>query len=185
MRRIVEPGAGKAPIPFHGRGRKLEHLADLERRQPSEELELDDATSARIESGEKEQFGQGSATGIGLRNGYIYYATPTSIVRYKLPAGELKPAGEVETVALDLPERRQHSDKGLAFDGKGGVYVDFGSPSNACQQPDRQPNVPGQDPCPLLDTYAGIIRFDENKLGQKPADGHRYSTGMRQEVGLT
>jgi hypothetical protein len=29
----------------------------------------------------KEQFGQGSATGIGLRNGYIYYATPTSIVR--------------------------------------------------------------------------------------------------------
>jgi hypothetical protein len=65
------------------------------------------------------------------------------------------------------------------------VYVNFGSPSNACQQPDRQPNVPGQDPCPLLETYAGIFRFDENKLGQKPADGRRYSTGMRQEVGLT
>jgi hypothetical protein len=133
----------------------------------------------------KEQFGQGSATGIGLRNGYIYYATPTQIIRYKLPAGQIKPTGEAEIVAQDLPERRQHADKGLAFDGKGGVYVNFGSPSNACQQPDRQPNVPGQDPCPLLDTYAGIFRFDENKLGQKPADGHRYSTGMRQEVGLT
>jgi len=133
----------------------------------------------------KEQFGQGSATGIGLRNGYIYYATPTSIVRYKLAAGQLKASGEAETVAQDLPERRSHADKGLAFDGRGGVYVNFGSPSNACQQPDRQPNVPGQDPCPLLETYAGIFRFDENKLGQKPADGRRYSTGMRQEVGLT
>jgi glucose/arabinose dehydrogenase len=133
----------------------------------------------------KEQFGQGSATGIGLRNGYIYYATPTSIVRYKLAAGQLKASGEAEIVAQDLPERRSHADKGLAFDGRGGVYVNFGSPSNACQQPDRQPNVPGQDPCPLLETYAGIFRFDENKLGQKPADGRRYSTGMRQEVGLT
>ena len=133
----------------------------------------------------KEQFGQGSATGIGLRNGYIYYATPTSIVRYKLAAGQLKPSGEAEVVAEDLPERRQHADKGLAFDGRGGVYVNFGSPSNVCQQPDRQPNVVGQNPCPLLDTYAGIFRFDENTLAQKPADGRRYSTGMRQEVGLT
>ena len=133
----------------------------------------------------KEEFGQGSATGIGLRNGFIYYATPTSIVRYKLQPGQLKPTVEAETVAMELPERRQHSDKGLAFDGKGGVYVNFGAPSNACQQPDRQPNVAGQDPCPLLDTYAGIFRFDENKLGQKPADAKRYATGIRQVVGLT
>jgi glucose/arabinose dehydrogenase len=133
----------------------------------------------------KEQFGQGSATGLGLRNGYLYYATPTQIIRYKLAAGQLKPAGEAEIVATDLPERRQHADKGLAFDGRGGMYVNFGSPSNACQQPDRQPNVVGQDPCPLLDTYAGIFRFDENKLGQKAADGKRYVTGLRQEVGLT
>jgi glucose/arabinose dehydrogenase len=133
----------------------------------------------------REQFGSGSATGIGLRNGYIYYATPTQIIRYKLPAGQIKPTGEAEIVATDLPERRQHADKGLAFDGRGGVYVNFGSPSNACQQPDRQPNVAGQDPCPLLETYAGIFRFDENKLGQKPADGKRIVTGLRQEVGLT
>src|SRR4051794_39052937 len=66
----------------------------------------------------KEQFGSGSATGIGWRNGYIYYATPTQIVRYKLPAGQMKPTGEPEIIASDLPERRQHADKGLAFDGK-------------------------------------------------------------------
>ena len=30
-------------------------------------------------------------TGVALRNGYVYYATTNSIVRYKLPAGELLP----------------------------------------------------------------------------------------------
>src|SRR5437763_17082902 len=48
----------------------------------------------------KEAFGQGSATGIGLRNGYLYYATPTQILRVKMPAGQIKPTGEAETVAL-------------------------------------------------------------------------------------
>src|SRR6266446_3951040 len=54
----------------------------------------------------KEAFGQGSATGIGLRNGNLYYATPTQIIRFKLPAGQIKPAGEAEIVATELPERR-------------------------------------------------------------------------------
>jgi glucose/arabinose dehydrogenase len=133
----------------------------------------------------RETFGEGSATGIALHNGYIYYATTTSVVRYKLAAGELKPSGAPETIVDGLPAARQHQDKGLAFDGKGGVYVNVGAPSNACQQPDRQPNVPGRDPCPLLEQHGGIWRFDENKLGQKQADGKRYATGMRQMVGLT
>src|SRR5262245_2061187 len=134
---------------------------------------------------EREKFGEGSATGIGLRNGYVYFATTTSIVRYKLTPGELMPSGGAEIVAQELPERRQHADKGLAFDGNGGMYVNVGAPSNACQQPDRQPNVPGQDPCPLLEQFGGIWKFDENKLGQKQSDGKRYATGMRQMVGLT
>ncbi len=133
----------------------------------------------------RETFGEGSATGVALHNGYIYYATTTSVVRYKLAAGELKPSGAPETIVDGLPAARQHQDKGLAFDGKGGVYVNVGAPSNACQQPDRQPNVPGRDPCPLLEQHGGIWRFDENKLGQKQADGKRYATGMRQMVGLT
>ena len=35
----------------------------------------------------------------------------------------------------------------------------------------------GQDPCQLLEIAGGIWRFDENKLGQKQADGKRYATG--------
>jgi glucose/arabinose dehydrogenase len=133
----------------------------------------------------RETFGEGSTTGVALRNGYIYYATTNSIVRYTLAAGALKPTGSPEVIAEGLTDRRQHAAKGIAFDGKGGVYVNIGAPSNACQQPDRQPNVAGQDPCPLLEIAGGIWRFDENKLGQKQSDGKRYATGMRQMVGLT
>jgi glucose/arabinose dehydrogenase len=133
----------------------------------------------------REHFGEGSVTGVALRNGYVYYATTNSIVRYKLPAGELLPTGSPEVIAEGLIDRRQHEDKGLAFDGKGGVYVNIGAPSNVCQQPDRQPKVPGQDPCPLLDSSGGIWRFDENKLGQKQTDGKRYATGLRQMPGIT
>jgi glucose/arabinose dehydrogenase len=128
----------------------------------------------------KERFGEKSTTGIALRNGYLYVGTTTSIERYKLTPGELKPAGAPEVVVADLPLGRPHHDKGIAFDGKGSVFVNVGAPSNACQPQDRRPKVAGQDPCPQLEQQGGIWRFDENKLGQKQADGTRYATGLRQ-----
>lgn len=131
------------------------------------------------------KFGDTGGTGIALRNGYLYYSTTTSIVRYKLKAGELMPDGAAETIVEGLPDRRSHADKSIAFDGRGGVYVNVGAPSNACQQPDRQPKIAGQDPCELLEKHGGIWRFDENKPGQKQEDGKRFVTGMRQMVGLT
>src|SRR6476646_5833422 len=39
----------------------------------------------------KETFGSGSATGIALRNGYLYLAHPTTIERFKMTPGQLKP----------------------------------------------------------------------------------------------
>jgi glucose/arabinose dehydrogenase len=133
----------------------------------------------------KEGFGEApGGTGIALRNGYLYVASPTAVVRYKMTAGQLKPAEAPETVVGGLPAARQHEDKTLAFDGSGGMYVNVGAPSNACQSPDRRPKVPGQDPCPLLDQHGGIWKFDENKTGQTQATGTRYATGFRQMVAL-
>src|SRR5262245_16421179 len=133
----------------------------------------------------REQFGDNGGTGIAMRNGNLYLATTTGVVRYKVASGGLTPSGAPETIVQGLVDRRQHEDKGLAFDGRGGMYVNVGAPSNACQQPDRQPKVSGQDPCPLLEQSGGIWRFDENKPGQKQADGKRYATGMRQMPGIT
>src|SRR6185295_13146454 len=88
-------------------------------------------------------------------------------------------------VVADLPMSRPHQDKGLAFDGRGSMYVSIGAPSNACQAQDRRPRTPGRDPCPLLERSGGIWKFDENWLGQKQADGARYATGLRQMPAIT
>jgi glucose/arabinose dehydrogenase len=132
----------------------------------------------------KERFGAApGATGISIRGAYLYVASPTTIVRYKL-AGGLKPSDEPETIVSDLTAGRQHEDKTMAFDDKGSMYVNVGAPSNACQSPDRRPKIPGQDPCPLLERSGGIWRFDETKTGQTQASGTRYATGLRQPVAL-
>ena len=133
----------------------------------------------------KEYFGDGSSTGIALRNGYLYVAKVESVERWKMTPGQLKPAGPPEVVVEDLPTEHEHHDKGIAFDGKGSLYINIGSPSNACQSQDRIKGIVGQDPCPLLETHGGIWKFDENKLHQKEADGQRFVTGLRQEPAIT
>ncbi len=132
----------------------------------------------------KERFGDEGATGIALRNGYLYVATTRSVERYKMDAGELKPAAAAETIVGDLPMQREHADKTLAFDGKGSMFVNVGAPSNTCQSEDRKPKSMGQDPCPLLEQHGGIWKFSETKTGQTQASGSRYATGMRQMVAL-
>ena len=126
----------------------------------------------------------GNTTGVALRNGYLYAATPVSVVRYKLTPGK-EISGEPEPIVTALPEARMHEDKGIAFDGKGGLYINVGAPSNACQAQDRRAKVAGQEPCPLLEQYAGIWKFDENKLNQKESDGVKFATGMRQMPAIT
>jgi len=133
----------------------------------------------------KETFGSASATGVGIRNGYVYVATPNTVERYKLTPGRLKPTGAAEIVVKDLPGVRQHGDKGLTFDGKGSLYVNVGAPSNACQTRDRTAKSPGQDPCPILERNGGVWKFDENKLGQTQADGTKFATGLRQMPAIT
>jgi len=126
------------------------------------------------------KFGNDSATGIELRNGYLWVAKVNSVERYKMTPGQLKPAGAPEVVVSGLEGAREHGDKGIAFDGKGSFYVNVGAPSNACQVRNRSKESPGQDPCPILEQHGGIWKFSDSKLGQTQKDGVRYATGMRQ-----
>ena len=148
------------------------------------------AVSLRVANGDGKfevvaRFGSGSTTGIAIRNGYVYLAHPLVIERLRLTAGQLKPSGAAETIATGFPVDRQHEDKGIAFDGRGGLYVNVGAPSNACQDPDRRPGVKGVDPCPLLQRHAGIWKFDENTPNQTQAQGTRFATGLRQMPAIT
>ncbi|MEP6831435.1 MAG: sorbosone dehydrogenase [Rhizomicrobium sp.] len=129
----------------------------------------------------KQKFGSGNATGVAFRDGYLYVAQVTDVIRYKMTPGQLVPTGQPETVVSGFDAAREHNDKGIAFDDKGFLYVNVGSPSNACQARDRMNGSPGQDPCPILEKHGGIWKFDSKKLNQKQEDGTRVVTGLRQE----
>ncbi len=132
----------------------------------------------------REGFGRNGGTGLALRDGFLYFAKRAAVVRYPMRAGELLPTGPPETVAT-LPSQRAHAEKGIAFDGAGSLYVNVGAPSNACQDPDREEGIPGQNPCPQLEYHGGVWRFDADGLGQTQLKGGtRYATGMRQNLAL-
>jgi glucose/arabinose dehydrogenase len=133
----------------------------------------------------KEYFGGPEpGTGVKMYQGYLYYSTNQQVFRKKFNGNELVPSGNAELV-LTLPQQDQHAAKPLAFDKAGNLYVTIGAPSNSCQEPDRQAGVPGQDPCPLLDSSGGIWQFSATRLNQAFADGKRYATGIRHAVGIT
>lgn len=128
--------------------------------------------------------GSNTGTGVQIHNNFLYYSSDDKVFRKAFNGRELVPSGAEELI-LTLPKQSQHAAKPLAFDGKGNMYVTIGAPSNSCQDPDRQKGVPGQDPCPLLDSTGGIWQFSDNQLNQTFADGKRYATGIRHAVGIT
>lgn len=131
-------------------------------------------------------FGQYGGTGIGIHGGYLYFATPTEVLRYKLRPGQLLPDTTPETVISGFPEQQEHEAKTFALDGAGHIYVNVGAPSNACQLQDRAAGSPGIRPCPYLTEHGGIWEFSADKINQHfPKDGERYATGIRNAVAIT
>lgn len=126
------------------------------------------------------------ATAMRVYKGYIYFSSDLVVYRYKLSPGTLIPEGEVEIVVSDDHEhgKHEHIGKPIAFDNKGNMFVPFGAPSNACQDPKRTPGASGSDPCPQLENHGGIWRFDANKLGQTQKDGYKYASGIRSIVAM-
>ncbi|MEM9648401.1 MAG: PQQ-dependent sugar dehydrogenase, partial [Bacteroidota bacterium] len=126
------------------------------------------------------------ATAMRIYNGYLYFSSELVVYRYKLKPGTMIPEGGMEIVFTDdHPHgKHEHIGKPLAFDDDGHMYIPFGAPSNACQDPKRTPGAPGLDPCPQLEDHGGIWKFDANKLGQTQKDGVKYATGIRSVVAM-
>ncbi len=130
---------------------------------------------------ERNRFGGGAGDDVAFRGDFLYYSTNDAIMRYPWNAGSMEPAGEADTIVSGLPATRSHRSKSLAFGADGGLYVNIGSPSNVCSQREGDPQP---DPCPELETRAGIWRFDAHRTGQRQSDGRRYATGLRNTVAL-
>jgi len=133
-----------------------------------------------------------SATGVSIHQGYLYTSTKRMIYRNKLTAGEMVPTSETEVVLTDMEEnigKNWHATKPVSFDNNGNMYVPFGSPSDACQDMEKYgpagiPGGKGLEPCPELETQAGIWRFDADKIGLTQMDGDKFATGIRSVVGM-
>ena len=132
-----------------------------------------------------EYFGEHSGTGIAIYDNYLYYSSDSSIHRIPFTNNELVPTSTPETVAAGFIFRSQHEAKSFTIDDDGYLYVNVGAPANACQQEGRTKGSPGQDPCPLLERFAGVWRFRADELNQQQEeDGHHYVTGTRNLVAI-
>lgn len=125
-----------------------------------------------------------------IHKGYLYFSSELVIYRQKLNKGELIPKGKPEILLTDPYPIRWHNAKTLAFDNKGGMYVTFSAPTNACELATQQSGdssvvIKGEYPCSQLDILGGIWRYDDSQMNQKKSDGRRYATGLRSVVAMT
>lgn len=131
------------------------------------------------------RFGEAGGTGLALTGTTLFVGEDRRILRYPLDRQSGRPVGPPAVVVSDFPDQRQHAAKSIATDGRGGLYVNVGAPSNACQRADRRPGSPGLDPCPERDAQAGIWRYGATRTGQRhPADGALQARGVRNAVAL-
>jgi glucose/arabinose dehydrogenase len=127
----------------------------------------------------KEMFGTRGGNGIAWHDNVLYFAQDDRILRYTVPDGELRPIDDALVAVSGLPVDGDHDSKSVVIGDDGEMFVNMGSASNSCQVDNRARQSPGIDPCPELDYRAGIWRFDADAIGQTPADGQRYATGIR------
>ncbi|MEP6684462.1 MAG: PQQ-dependent sugar dehydrogenase [Parafilimonas sp.] len=130
-------------------------------------------------------FGNYTGTGMYLKDGYLYASSDEEVFRYKLGADN-KPVDETnpEKIITGLISRHEHEAKAIALDNDGNVYVNIGAYSNSCQENDRATGSMGINPCPILDSAAGIWQFKTDMPNQTYGDGVHYATGLRNVVGL-
>jgi glucose/arabinose dehydrogenase len=133
--------------------------------------------------------GEESGTGVALRGGYLYFATNTAVLRYRIADGV--PVQSPDTIVEGLPDRPGEATKSIAFGDDGSLLVSIGAATDACAPPPA-PGAPaasgppqkGDDPCRQLETRGGIWRFDAARPHQRLEGAERWATGIRNTVAL-
>lgn len=108
--------------------------------------------------------GLNQPNGVAFRDGALYVAEVSRILRYPDLERHLEQPGRPETVYDQLPDEGHHGWKFIRFGPDGRLYVPVGAPCNIC------------DPAP---PYASLLRLD-------PAGGapELFARGIRNTVGF-
>jgi glucose/arabinose dehydrogenase/mono/diheme cytochrome c family protein len=133
--------------------------------------------------GETPQTGGAGGVGIALYKGSIYAESKDRIVRYSLSPDSIVSKADPETIVSKLPLGGDHPMHPFIIGPDGSMYVDMGSATNSCQPKNRQPKIPGDNPCIELETRGGVWRYDANKTNQVFSPAERYATGIRNGEG--
>jgi glucose/arabinose dehydrogenase/mono/diheme cytochrome c family protein len=128
--------------------------------------------------------GGAGGSGIALYDGGLYAEEGDKVVRYALAPGLAVPTAAPTTVLSGLPLTGDHPMHPFAIDGKGNLFIDLGSATNACQAENRIAGSRGLSPCTEKETRAGTWRYDANKTGQVFSPKERYASGIRNGEGL-
>jgi glucose/arabinose dehydrogenase len=140
-------------------------------------------TDGDSDADRKQYFGDDGGTGIAYHDGFLWSASNGRVIRWKWLLGDLAPRESPEVVIDGLPTGG-HAAKSLAFLGGDTLIVNLGSETNSCQVDDRSYRSPGHDPCTELEERAGLWRFSTDRLHQRPKDGVRFATGLRNALAL-
>ncbi|MGA8432751.1 MAG: c-type cytochrome [Candidatus Sulfotelmatobacter sp.] len=134
--------------------------------------------------GESAQTGGAGGVGIAMYKGSIYAEINDRIVRYTLPPDSIIPKDAPETIVSKLPLGGDHPMHPFIIGADGSVYVDVATATNSCQPKNRQPHIPGDNPCTELETRGGVWRYDSSKTNQVFSQAGRYATGIRNAEGF-
>jgi glucose/arabinose dehydrogenase/mono/diheme cytochrome c family protein/sugar lactone lactonase YvrE len=134
--------------------------------------------------GETAQTSGAGGTGIGMYKGSIYAEINDRIVRYALSSGSIVPKDAAETIVSKLPLGGDHPMHPFIIGADGSMFVDVATATNSCQAKNRQPKIPGDNPCTELETRGGVWRYDANKTNQTFSPAERYATGIRNAEGF-
>jgi len=131
---------------------------------------------------EKKMFGNYAGTGIYIKDGYLYSSSNTGVYRYKLnEKEEIIDTEEPEKILDGLVDKGRDNAKPITLDKNGNLYVTVGSYSDDCRV---KGTGKGMSPCTVLDSAGGIWQFKADKQNQTFADGKRYTTGLKNAVGI-
>ena len=127
-----------------------------------------------------QEFGDKPTLGIAVHENSLYFGENHRILKYALDSADIVPPTEPEIVVDNFPDQKVHAGKTFAIDEQSQIYINLGSPSNACQEEELIPASKGIDPCPHLEQQAAIWRFNGKLTDQQfPADGVKYASGVR------
>ena len=124
--------------------------------------------------GETVKTGGAGGVGIGIYKGSIYAEINDRIVRYSLSADSIVPKDPPETIVSKLPLGGDHPMHPFIIGADGSMYVDVATATNSCQPKNRQPKIPGDNPCTELETRGGVWRYDADKTNQAFSPAGRW-----------